>query len=187
MVIFENYISITITNMDRDDFSFKDRISLLDSLIYQDWDKEEDDEQSKECDSNSRIYGIKFYRTNLKTNAQNNQPFKRNQEHGSLFGQPNSIFPSSDASTPFMPSKYGNDQGSLLSQTLMLLFGDSKKKFGFMKEIVQSLKCDTVYITYSLEATIQPGGQSNGREKKLRPVCPDRGHMLRRPDPVRCG
>ena len=39
-----------------------------------------------------------------------------------------------------------NLSGSLLSQTLMLLFGDSKKKFGFMKEIVQSLKCDTVYI-----------------------------------------
>ena len=49
-------------------------------------------------------------------NAQNNQPFKSNQEHGSLLVQPNSIFSSSDANTPFMPSKYGNDQGSLLSQ-----------------------------------------------------------------------
>ena len=49
-------------------------------------------------------------------NAQNNQPFKSNQEKGSLFGPQSSIFPSSDTSTPFMPSKYGNDQGSLLSQ-----------------------------------------------------------------------
>ena len=71
--------SITITNMDRDDFSFKDKISLLDSLIYQDWDKEEDDDTSKECDSNSRIYGIKFYRTNLKPNVPNNQSNKNNQ------------------------------------------------------------------------------------------------------------
>ena len=76
--------SITITNMDRDDFSFKDRISLLDSLIYQDWDKEEDDEQSKECDSNSRIYGIKFYRTNLKPNSQNNQQNSQNPKEAKI-------------------------------------------------------------------------------------------------------
>ena len=49
-------------------------------------------------------------------NAKNNQPFKSNQEKGSLFGLQSSIFSSSDTSTPFMPSKYGNDQGSLLSQ-----------------------------------------------------------------------
>ena len=59
---------ITIDNVDRDDFSFKDKITFLDSLIYQDWDKEEEDESIKECDSNSRIYGIKFYRTNFKPN-----------------------------------------------------------------------------------------------------------------------
>ena len=65
--------SIIIDNIDRDDFSFHDKLFLLDSLVYQDWDKEEDDEISKEIDSNNRIYGIKFYRTNIKPNTQNNQ------------------------------------------------------------------------------------------------------------------
>ena len=47
--------SITIDNTDRDDFSLHDKISLLDSIIYQDWDKEEEDELSKECEPNNRI------------------------------------------------------------------------------------------------------------------------------------
>jgi hypothetical protein len=63
--------SITIDNTDRDDFSLHDKISLLDSIIYQDWDKEEEDELSKECEPNNRIYGIKFYRTNSKPNNAN--------------------------------------------------------------------------------------------------------------------
>ena len=54
--------------MERDDFSFHDKITLLDTLIYQDWDKEEEDEPSKECNSNNRINGIKFFRTNFKPN-----------------------------------------------------------------------------------------------------------------------
>ena len=49
-------------------------------------------------------------------NVQNNQPFQSNQEKGGLFVQPNSIFPSSNTNSAFMPNKYGNDQGSLLSQ-----------------------------------------------------------------------
>ena len=72
--------SITIDNIDRDDFSFHDKISLLDSLIYQDWDKEEDDEISKEVDSNNRIYSIKFYRTNIKPSNQNNQKDQKEQK-----------------------------------------------------------------------------------------------------------
>ena len=49
-------------------------------------------------------------------NVQNNQPFQSNQEKGGLFVQTNSIFPSSNTNSAFMPNKYGNDQGSLLSQ-----------------------------------------------------------------------
>ena len=60
--------SLIIDSMERDDFSFHDKITLLDTLIYQDWDKEEEDEPSKECNSNNRINGIKFFRTNFKPN-----------------------------------------------------------------------------------------------------------------------
>ena len=52
---------------------------------------------------------------NNDTNAQNNQPFNNNQK-GNLFGQPTSIFSASNTSSTIMPSKYENDQGSLLSQ-----------------------------------------------------------------------
>ena len=68
--------SLTIESMDRDDLTFKDNISILDSLLYQDWDKEEDDELSKEVDSSDRIYGIKFYRTNFKPNNMNQKEQK---------------------------------------------------------------------------------------------------------------
>jgi len=52
---------------------------------------------------------------NKDANAQNNQPFNNNQK-GNLFGQPTSIFSASNTSSTIMPSKYENDQGSLLSQ-----------------------------------------------------------------------
>ena len=60
--------SITIEKMDRDDFSFRDKISFLDSVIFPDWDNEEDDDFSYDYNPNNRIYGIKFYHTNLKQN-----------------------------------------------------------------------------------------------------------------------
>ena len=47
---------------------------------------------------------------------QNNQIFSNNQGKGNIFTTQNSIFSSSNTSSTFMPSKYGNDQGSLLSQ-----------------------------------------------------------------------
>ena len=72
--------SIAIDSIDRDDFSFKDKILLLDTLIYQDWDKEEDDEISKEVDSNNRIFNIKFYRTNLKPTNQKDQKDPKEQK-----------------------------------------------------------------------------------------------------------
>ena len=60
--------SITIDKMDRDDMSFHEKITLLDSIIFQDWDNEEDDDFPDENNPNNRIYGIKFYHTNLKPN-----------------------------------------------------------------------------------------------------------------------
>ena len=60
--------SITIDKMDRDDLTFHEKISLLDSIIFPDWDNEEDDDFSFDYNSNNRIYGIKFYHTNLKQN-----------------------------------------------------------------------------------------------------------------------
>ena len=53
--------SITIDKMDRDDFSFHEKILILDSLIFPDWDNEEDDDLLNEYNPNNRIYGIKFY------------------------------------------------------------------------------------------------------------------------------
>ena len=61
--------SITIDKMDRDDFTFHEKIALLDSLNFQDWDNEEDDDISNDYDPNNRIYGIKFYHSNLKPNS----------------------------------------------------------------------------------------------------------------------
>lgn len=55
--------------MDRDDFTFHEKIALLDSLNFQDWDNEEDDDISNDYDPNNRIYGIKFYHSNLKPNS----------------------------------------------------------------------------------------------------------------------
>ena len=72
--------SITLDNLDRDDFSFHDKISFLDSLVYQDWDKEEEDEITKEVDSNNRIYGIKFYRTNFKPATKEKQQNKEKEQ-----------------------------------------------------------------------------------------------------------
>ena len=60
--------SITIDKMDRDDFSIHEKIVLLDSINFQDWDNEEDDEINNDYNPNNRIYGIKFYHSNLKQN-----------------------------------------------------------------------------------------------------------------------
>ena len=66
--------SITIDKMDRDDFSFHEKILFLDSVIFPDWDNEEDDDFSSDYNPNNRIYGIKFYHPNLRQN--NNQENK---------------------------------------------------------------------------------------------------------------
>ena len=64
--------SITIDKMDRDDFSFHEKIILLDSLIFQDWDNEEDDDISNDINPNNRIYGIKFYHNKNNSENKNN-------------------------------------------------------------------------------------------------------------------
>ena len=68
--------SITIDKMNRDDLSFHEKIILLDSVIFPDWDNEEDDDNSYIYNSNNRIYGIKFYHRNIK--QKNNSDNKSN-------------------------------------------------------------------------------------------------------------
>ena len=60
--------SITIDKIDRDDYSFQEKILFLDCIMFPDWDNEEDDDFSYEYNQNNRIYGIKFYHPNLKHN-----------------------------------------------------------------------------------------------------------------------
>ena len=60
--------SISIDKMDKDDFSFHEKVVFLDSIIFPDWDNEEDDDFSSDYNPNNRIYGIKFYHPNLRQN-----------------------------------------------------------------------------------------------------------------------
>ena len=60
--------SISIDKIDKDDFSFHEKVAFLDSIIFPDWDNEEDDDFSSDYNPNNRIYGIKFYHPNLRQN-----------------------------------------------------------------------------------------------------------------------
>ena len=143
--------SISIDKMDKDDFTFQEKILLLDSIIFPDWDNEEDDDLPDENDSNNRIYGIKFYHTNLKTNnnSENNfncyiivvtknriiqlrgtmennsfkSVFEKYKNNHSLYNESCKFFPKSDNNFGKLKDNYLNDYD------IDILYNKSNNKF----------------------------------------------------------
>ena len=147
--------SITIDKMDRDDFTFKEKIILLDSLIFPDWDNEEDDDSLNDYNPNNRIYGIKFYYNKYENKNKNsncyviivtknkifqlrgsfeNKSFKslfeKYKNNHSLYNESCKYFPKGDIC-------FGKKENNFIDYDIDILYGNLNRfeKFGWKTQV----------------------------------------------------
>ena len=145
--------SITIDKMDRDDFTFKEKIILLDSLIFPDWDNEEDDDSLNDYNPNNRIYGIKFYYNKyenknnscyvtiatrnkifqLRGTFENNtfkSLFEKYKNNHSLYNESCKYFPKGDIC-------FGKKENNFIDYDIDILYGNLNRfeKFGWKTQV----------------------------------------------------